>query len=105
MTLSDHIKNIYNSPAGHSVPGKLVRFERGDNFLRISPLSNSPYSDIVYVAYTTLIVIAPGYFNLKYETGGVTIYWGIQSQATTQLPGVRHYDATQTAMMGGLFNE
>lgn len=104
MTLSDHIIAIYNSPVGHVATGSRVTFERGDNFLRIAPLTKGGYSDIVYTAYTMLIVIAPGFFRMQYDKCGVAIYWGVEPLTITQLPGAKQYAATQAAMTEGVLN-
>lgn len=100
MTLADHIIAIYNAPIGHVATGNRVSFERGDNFLRIIPLTKSGYSDIVYIAYTTLIAIAPGFFRMQYDKCGVAIYWGVEPLVITQLPGAKQYAVTQAAMTG-----
>lgn len=103
-TLSDYIASLYNSPTGCRIDGNRVTFERGDNFLRIAPLTKGGYSDIVYMAYTTLIVIAPGFFRMQYDKCSVTIYWGVEPLTITQLPGAKQYAATQAAMTEGVLN-
>lgn len=102
MTFADHIAMLYDAPVGFTISGERVTFERGDNFLRLIPLTNGKISDIIYRAYTSLIQIAPSYFRIEYKPE-IRIYWGITPPEATVLPGARQMAIKQAAINMEIF--